>query len=1280
MPQTCIRAGDLNLSAYFPRIIAEWQQETPGARSRVIEGSLVFMDISGFTAMSERLAKKGRIGAEEVTEVMDTSFASLLSSAYEEGGSLLKFGGDAMLLFFSGPEHARRACRAAIGMRDRLRKEGRFTTSAGMVRLQMSVGVDSGDVHMFLVGTSHLELIVTGPAVTRTVAMEGAANAGQIRISEATAAALPKSCVGESSDGGWLLAKAPPALGAGFAAPPQQEVADPERFVSSAIREHLLATSSQESEHRRGVVCFIHFEGVDELLATSGPAGVEQALSSLVEAIQQAVADFDLCFLSTDIDSGGGKIILTGGVPKSSGNDEEGMLRAVAQIISSKQELELRIGVNAGPVFAGDIGPAYRRTYTVMGDAVNLAARLMAKAAPGQAITRQELVDRARTAFETNALEPFAVKGKSKLISAVVVGAPRERAASPEDWRLPLVGREQEMHLLLATVEEAKEGRRATVNLVGDAGMGKSRIVEELKARAPDVDCHITSCEQYESSTAYFPLRPLLRSLMGLASGSDPGALPAQLRDWVSAAAPDLIEWLPLIAIPLDVTVASTPAVDRLAPRFRRAQLHRVFADLLGRAATRPTIFVIEDAHWMDDASRELLADVFASAAERPWLFLATRRPGDGPLFSDLDDASITIVLDPLSRAASEELTTAAMGDTAVAQHELAALADRAGGNPLFLREMALVLNARTDIEALPDSVEALLTAQIDRLGGPERRVLRYASVVGPTFNVRLLEESLGNMLQGSAADACARLADFVVEEGRDSFRFRHALIRETAYNGLPFRLRLQLHERLGTSIERRHGRRADTRAELLSLHFHRARSYEKSLRYSRIAGERAREKSANVEAAAFFRRAIEAARQLPDVADADQAELYESLGDVCELAAVYDEAARALAQARRHSAGDAAQTRLLRKEGVLRERLGQYTQALRWYGRGLRDDGRRAEASEVNQLQLAYAGVRFRQGRYADCVRWCRTVIPRAEAAGDRTSLAHAYYLLDHSYTMLGSPDAGKYRERALPIFEELGDLIGQANVLNNLGVSATIEGDWDEAMRLFERSRDARERVGDVVGAATATNNIGEVLLDRGNVREAEPLFREALRIWRGANYAVGIAVATSALGLAATRDGRLDEAKELLESALDSFRGMGAEGFVIETEGRLAELYLVAGDVVRARTTIDATLASSQASDMGAVTAALYRLKGFALMRQQRWHDAQVALFKSLALAQTISAQYEIALTLNACAQLARENGEDASRYLDESVALFEHLGVMSVPLSDEQLPLGRFTLRR
>ena len=347
----------MNLSAYFPRVITEWQQEAPSVRSRVFHGSLVFMDISGFTAMSERLAKKGKVGAEEITDILDERFSSLLEAAYLEGGSLLKFGGDAMLLLFVGEQHERRACRAAAQMRTRLNRTGRVATSNGTVHLRMSVGVHSGEIHMFLVGSSHRELIVAGPAVTRTVEMEGAAAAGEIRVSEVTARALPEGYMQEAPGGGWLLTKAPAGTGGAPApAPAQRELAGAERFISPAIRAHLTATSARESEHRYAVVCFIHYEGVDGLLERGGVAAVERALSELVETVQRATDEHGLCFLASDIDRDGGKIIVTGGVPTTSGSDEEGMLRAVAQILAAKTELHVHIGINGGPVFAGDKG------------------------------------------------------------------------------------------------------------------------------------------------------------------------------------------------------------------------------------------------------------------------------------------------------------------------------------------------------------------------------------------------------------------------------------------------------------------------------------------------------------------------------------------------------------------------------------------------------------------------------------------------------------------------------------------------------------------------------------------------------------------------------------------------------------------------------------------------------------------------------------------------------------------------------------------------------------
>ena len=315
-----------NLTPYIPRLLVEWERDAPGARHRLIDGTLVFMDISGFTAMSERLARSGKVGAEEVTDVMNATFARLLDHAYREGGSLLKFGGDALLLFYSGRDHALRACRAALAMRNGLRSFGRFRTSAGLVALRMSVGVNSGVCAFFLSGESHRELIVTGGTVTKTAEMESAASAGEILVSAETAAALPSSAVIADPDrDGFLLKRI--ADGADDAA--REDAAllfeHSAAFIPLAIREHLLS-SPAESEHRQVTVAFLHFDGTDATLAGAGADALASQLDELMRTVQRVAQQHDVCVLGTDIDRDGGKVILTSGAPRSNDNDEERML------------------------------------------------------------------------------------------------------------------------------------------------------------------------------------------------------------------------------------------------------------------------------------------------------------------------------------------------------------------------------------------------------------------------------------------------------------------------------------------------------------------------------------------------------------------------------------------------------------------------------------------------------------------------------------------------------------------------------------------------------------------------------------------------------------------------------------------------------------------------------------------------------------------------------------------------------------------------------------------
>src|SRR5262249_39981712 len=209
-----------------------------------------------------------------------------------------------------------------------------------------------------------------------------------------------------------------------------------------------------EPEHRRATVAFVHFDGTDELIQRHGAAVAVDAVAAVVEGAQLAADNHGVTFLATDVDHDGGKVILVAGAPLASGDDERRMLFALRDILDSAGTLPLRAGVNRGDVFVGDIGPPYRRAYTVMGDTVNLAARLMAKAAPGQAVATRSVLERSRARFETVAMEPFLVKGKAKPVQAYLLGDVVGSHGHDAEGRLPLFGRDAE----LATLLEAWDG------------------------------------------------------------------------------------------------------------------------------------------------------------------------------------------------------------------------------------------------------------------------------------------------------------------------------------------------------------------------------------------------------------------------------------------------------------------------------------------------------------------------------------------------------------------------------------------------------------------------------------------------------------------------------------------------------------------------------------------------------------------------------------------------------------------------------------------------------
>lgn len=1252
---------DDRLRPYVPGFVVDWLREHPEARHRSVEGSLAFVDVSGFTTLTERLADRGKVGAEEMTGLLDSTFAELLAVAYSYGAWLVKWGGDAVLLLFQGDGHAERACTAALGMRRTMSRVGRLRTSAGPVQLRVSTGVHTGAFDFFLVGQSHRELVITGPGATTTAQMEALASAGQVAVSPATAGRLRGGLVTDV-DGVLLLTRSPAATPGSVLRPSSSDAVDLGQCLPEATRQHLLH-AGDEAEHRLVTVGFVEFSGVDALLAAQGPGAASAAVDAVVRSCQEAAVAHGVTFWETDISKDGGKVMLVAGAPGGTGADEDAMVAVARAVVDAGGALPVRVGVNRGRVFFGQFGPPYRRTMSVKGDAVNLAARLMARAAPGEVLASAAVLDRVRTSYATDPLPPFLVKGKRHQVHAARVGHPQERRGDGgRPAAAPLVGRSREVELLDAEWRVARAGRVRVCEVVGEAGSGKSRLVAELAVRTGARVVEVR-CDPYTATAPYLALGRALRGLLGVPPEASVDAVGAAV---LAALPADLRGWAPLAAAVVGGRLPMTPQVAALDDRFRLRRQEDVTVDLLVRVLPDATVVVVDDAHLLDPSTASLLERVTGRAA--PWLVLRCRRDdAPGPVAQAVDRR---LLLQPLAPSAALVLLHALTDDAPLAPHVEQAVVDRAGGNPLFLAELAGSAQRSGGVD-LPDSVEGVVAARIDRLRPPDRALLRAAAVVGVDVDRGVLEELAGRVDVVVDDAALSRLAPFLHPAAPGTLRFPQALLQETAYEGLPFGRRALLHGCLGDVLAARAGARAEELADLLSLHFLRAGRAAEAWRYAQTGAHRAREARAHAEAAQLLERALTAARGLPERDPAAEARLYEALGDERSLLGQFPDAAEAYARARRLLPPDTLDAARVRYRAALcAERSGSYRSALLGLTAADRLAAAHPAAADAVRLQaqvlVARAEVRHWQGRHADAVRECARAAELAERAGATDLLADALVWLDVSRLMLGAGD-GSEAERALRLLEQRGDRPWQeGRCLNELGIRAYFAGRWDDARRFYERCEEANARAGDTWAASVARGNAAEILVQQGRLDEAEPLLRDALRVWRASGVPGQVAFGQRLLGTVAGRRGDRAGALAHLDDARTTYTALGEDGEVVETDVRTAEAVLLTGDARAAHALATRTL-SAAAGNAAAEPwlPALHRVHGLALAALGDVDAALHSLAASAEAAEARGADHELGFTLHALATVAAAAGRPVdARRTAAGRALLHRLGVRAV----------------
>jgi class 3 adenylate cyclase/tetratricopeptide (TPR) repeat protein len=1248
---------------YVPRVLLKRLVVAPEDLVETLEGTMVFVDVSGFTRLSERLARRGREGAEHLTDAINACFSALLADAYANGGSLLKFGGDALLLWFDGDDHPLRACTSAAAMRNTIRRAGRIRAAGSHISLRMSAGVHTGNFHMFLVGKSHREYLIAGPHSSKVVEMEAAAAAGQVLLSPQTAAMLPRRALGGPAGPGVLLARSPSK--SQFA--PEEEIQRPDhdaiiRCLSTEVRTHVLAAPAAP-EHRTAVVAFVQFGELDELINARGPAAAAEQLAALVEAVEEAADLFQVCFLGSDVAADGGKLILTAGAPRAVGDDEERMLLTLRHIVEHWRALPVRIGVNRGRVFAGEIGPHYRRTYSVMGDTVNVAARLMAKAPWESVYATEGVLTRSQTRFELSRLEPLTVKGKAHPIEAWEVG-PLARARDAHAGKpVPLVGRDPEYATLCNAVVQAERSQGSLVEVIGETGSGKSRLLAEARDLAGGFRSAHTTCENYRRSVPYVVWRDILRQLLGLRWDDPDEVVLGSIREHIEMSDRRLLPWLPLLAIPFDVRTPMTREVRDLAPDYRTTKLHEIVLQFLEPLLAVRTLIQIEHAHFMDEASAALLHAIAKRLTSSAWVITVTRRDVDGG-FIGTPESSTQLVLGPLPAQAMLTLAESTPEASRVLPHVLALAIERAGGSPEFLLD--LLAAAAEGSDELPDSLEAAASARIDELDPDDRVLVRRASVLGLCFHQRLLHYVLDASVPEPDEHTWSRISSVFADDGDGYKRFKRPAMREVAYESLPFRLRRQLHAAVGEALEPDLGRDADADPALLSLHFILAGEYQRAWRYARIGAERASARFAHADAARLYRRAIEAGREAR-VSDSELAHTWEALGEALRQAGERAAAAAAFTSARRLVAGDAiAEARLLFCQAQIAERSERATAAVRWVRRGLVAlDGRsELEARQWRARLIAdLAGIRQRQGRYRDAERLCREAISEAKATGELLAEARACYTLDWALVELARPDEAVYSARALEIYRALGDNEHESKVLNNLGGLAYWRGRWDEAVALYRQAGARSKAAGNPADVAYTDCNVGEILSDQGHLEEAARHLQRARRVWTSTGDRQGAAYAAALLGRLRVRAGEISDGLALLTQAAKDMRGFGLQQYAEFADALVAEGEALGGDPDRAV----ALTRNLLARGAGRVSM-LRRVCGVALARAGHRGPARRELELAVDAARAGGEEHELAMAIDALSVVAHV----PNAVIRERDIILDRLGVVrlaSTPIGPE-----------
>ncbi len=1109
--------------AYIPRD-RRWAFGAGRTMPDRVSGAALFADISGFTPLTEALATElgPQRGAEELTATLGRVFHAVIAELDAYDGNVIYFSGDAITCWLDGDDGTL-ACAAALGMQEAMERTGTITTPAGTsVTLAMKIAVAVGSARRFLVGDPDIQLIdvLAGRLVDDLAEAEHHAQKGQIVLDESAIASLGDRImlrdrrVDEASgreiavlvdllvDVEQVPAFEPPPL--------PEELVRP--WLLPAVYERLRAGRGEFlAELRPAIPVFVRFTGIDY----DADDDAIPKLDEFVRASQHVFAAYGGNLLQLTLGDKGAYLYGVFGSPIAHEDDAARAAAAALEIRELERSTaarEIQVGLAHGRLRSGTYGHRKRRTFVCLGDAVNLAARLMGAAPQGRIYVADPVRQAAGDGFIWERLPDLMVKGKSAPIAAWSLEGSLERASRRKTrYELRLVGRKAELAALDERLAAAVEGRGRVLGIAAEAGMGKSRLIAEFvrSARRRGVVVAFGECQAYGSNSAYFAWREIWRRLLRLDDDDPEAAQRARLERELAAIDPALLARMPLLEAVVGLTIPDNDLTSSFDAKLRKGSLEALLVDCLrARSGMEPVVIVIEDAHWIDELSRDLLEVLVRAAAGLRVLFVLAYRPAaesggglglgrqahlDEIALDRLDDADASAVV----RSKLEQL----LGADADATDELVALVTaRADGNPFYVEELVSFI-ASSGIDTsdgaalrnlqLPESLHSLVLSRIDTVAEEPRRTLKVASVIGRVFRAPVLPGAypeLGTLDDVRDHLETLRTRDLVIPERVEdlSFLFKHVVTQEVAYASMPFAQRRALHRAVGLYLEAQDHEPVEQRLDLLAHHFWLADDEVRKREYLARAGAAAQASYANAAAIDYYDR----------------------------LVPLLEGKARVEAQ--------------LKLEQVL-ELVGDWTRAVSVAEEALHAAETLDDADAQGWARAALADLARKQGRFDDSALQLAEAAAVFQVSDDEAGLAQVWHLAGTVAAMRGELDLARRRyQESLAIRERLGDRAKIGALYSNLAIVAEYEGDLAEAQRLSELAYGIRVDAGDRWGVGVSLHNLGVYATRLGRPDEARAHVEEALRIMLEVGDTWFAATERMLLGNMARDAGDLDEAR--------------------------------------------------------------------------------------------------------------------------------------------------------